>query len=70
MPGAWGSSGLLLDQNAEGRFYGPFMLAVSVAVDWPASLAGPRSHILDYPLMRAYRDVGYYPQKIQVKSLT
>jgi hypothetical protein len=34
-------------------------------LDWPASLAGPRSHILDYHLMRAYRDVGYYPQKIQ-----
>jgi len=34
-------------------------------LDWPASLAAPRSHILDYHLMRAYHDVGYYPQKIQ-----
>jgi hypothetical protein len=34
-------------------------------LDWPASLAGPRTHVLDYHLMRAYRDAGYYPQKIQ-----
>jgi hypothetical protein len=64
MPGAWSSPGLLLDQNAEGRFYGLFVLAAAVAVDWLVSLAGPRSHILDYHLMRVYRDVGYYPQKI------
>ena len=29
----WGSADLLLDQNAEGRFYGLYMLAVAVAVD-------------------------------------
>jgi hypothetical protein len=29
----WGSSGLLLDQNAEGRFYGLYMLAVALVVD-------------------------------------
>jgi hypothetical protein len=29
----WGTSGLLLDQNVEARFYGLFMLAVSLAVD-------------------------------------
>jgi hypothetical protein len=29
----WGSAGLLLDQNAEGRFYGLYMLAVAVVVD-------------------------------------
>jgi hypothetical protein len=34
-------------------------------LDWTASLAGPRTHVLDYHLMRAYHDVGYYPQKIQ-----
>jgi len=34
-------------------------------LDWTASLAGPRTHILDYHLMRAYHDAGYYPQKIQ-----
>ena len=34
-------------------------------LDWTASLAGPRTHVLDYHLMRAYRDAGYYPQKIR-----
>jgi len=29
----WGSAALLLDQNAEGRFYGLYMLAVAVVVD-------------------------------------
>jgi hypothetical protein len=34
-------------------------------LDWSASLAGPRTHVLDYHLMRAYHDTGYYPQRIQ-----
>jgi hypothetical protein len=29
----WGTSGLLLDQNAEARFYGLFLLAVAITVD-------------------------------------
>jgi hypothetical protein len=29
----WGSAGLLLDQNAEGRFYRLYMLAVALVVD-------------------------------------
>jgi hypothetical protein len=37
----WGSAGLLLDQNAEGRFYGLFMLAVAVVVDVYLRLADP-----------------------------
>jgi hypothetical protein len=44
-------------QNPRSHYY--FLL------DWPASLAGPRTHVLDYHLMRAYRDAAYYPQKIQ-----
>jgi hypothetical protein len=35
----WGSSGLLLEQNAEARFYGLFMLAVAIAVDMYLRLA-------------------------------
>ena len=29
----WGTSGVLLDQNVEARFYGLFMLAVAITVD-------------------------------------
>ncbi len=35
----WGTSGVLLDQNSEARFYGLFMLAVAVTVDVYARLA-------------------------------
>ena len=35
----WGTSGTLLDQNAEGRYYGLYMLAVALAVEMYASLA-------------------------------
>ncbi len=34
-------------------------------LDWQAALAGPRTHVLDYHLMRSYRDVGYYSQSIK-----
>jgi hypothetical protein len=34
----WGTSGLLLDQNAEGRFYGLFLLAVAMTIDVYARL--------------------------------
>jgi hypothetical protein len=34
-------------------------------LDWPSALAGSRSFVLDYHLMSAYRDVGYYPQNIR-----
>jgi uncharacterized membrane protein len=34
-------------------------------LDWPGALAGPRGFILDYHLMRAYRDNGYYANSIQ-----
>jgi hypothetical protein len=33
-------------------------------LDWPAALAGPRAYVLDYHLMQAYRDVGYYSRSI------
>jgi hypothetical protein len=39
------------------RYY--FML------DWPAALAGPRSFVLEYHLMQAYRNSGYYSNNIQ-----
>ena len=34
-------------------------------LDWPAAVAGPRPFVLDYHLMRAYRDNGYYSRNIQ-----
>ena len=39
------------------RFY--FLL------DWPVAVAGPRGFVLDYHLMHAYRDNGYYSKNIQ-----
>ena len=40
----------------ENRFY---------LLDWPTALVGPRELVLDYHLMWAYRDAGYYAQSIQ-----
>jgi hypothetical protein len=37
-------------------------------LDWPAALAGPRTSVLDYHLMRAYRDNGYYASNIQDRN--
>jgi hypothetical protein len=34
-------------------------------LDWPAALAGPPAYVLDYNLLRAYQDSGYYSPKIQ-----
>jgi hypothetical protein len=34
-------------------------------LDWPSALAGPRAFVLDYHLMSAYRDAGYYSRNIQ-----
>jgi hypothetical protein len=34
-------------------------------LDWQAALAGPREFVLDYHLMRAYQDSGYYSKNIQ-----
>jgi hypothetical protein len=34
-------------------------------LDWPSALVGPRGFVLDYHLMRAYRDNGYYSNYIQ-----
>jgi hypothetical protein len=34
----WGTSGTLLDQNAEGRFYGLYMLSVAISVEMYARL--------------------------------
>ena len=34
-------------------------------LDWPTALAGPRSFVLDYHLMGAYRKSGYYSKNIQ-----
>jgi hypothetical protein len=46
-----------LAQNPEARYY--FLL------DWPGALVGPRAFVLDYHLMEAYRDNGYYSKNIQ-----
>ncbi|MGA3228052.1 MAG: glycosyltransferase family 39 protein [Acidobacteriaceae bacterium] len=43
--------------NPQTRYY--FLL------DWPAALAGPRAFVIDYHLMRAYRDNDYYSRNIQ-----
>jgi hypothetical protein len=43
-------------QNPNDHYY--FLL------DWPGALAGPRGFILDYHLMRAYRDNGYYANNV------
>lgn len=34
-------------------------------LDWPAALVGPRAFVLDYHLMQAYRNSGYYAKNIQ-----
>jgi hypothetical protein len=34
-------------------------------LDWPAAVEGPRGFVLDYHLMEAYRDNGYYAKNIQ-----
>jgi hypothetical protein len=44
-------------QNPKAHYY--FLL------DWPAALVGPRAFVLDYHLMQAYRDSGYYSKDIQ-----
>ena len=37
-------------------------------LDWPAALAGPQAFVLDYHLMQAYRDSGYYSKNIRDSS--
>ena len=34
-------------------------------LDWPSAVEGPRGFVLDYHLMKAYRDNGYYSENIQ-----
>jgi hypothetical protein len=46
----------LMRLGAQGRYY--FLL------DWPAALVGPRSFVLNYHLMKAYRENGYYADQI------
>jgi hypothetical protein len=46
-----------LSHNPRAHYY--FLL------DWPAALAGPRAFVLDYHLMQAYRNSGYYSKDIQ-----
>ena len=46
-----------LSRDPEAHYY--FLL------DWPAAQVGPRTFVLDYHLMRAYRDNGYYSHNIQ-----
>jgi hypothetical protein len=45
-----------LAHNPEPRYY--FLL------DWPGALVGPRAFVLDYHLMQAYRNNGYYSENI------
>ena len=44
-------------RDPEARYY--FLL------DWPSALKGPNGQVLDYHLMQAYRDNGYYSKNIQ-----
>jgi hypothetical protein len=44
-------------RDPEHRYY--FLL------DWPSALTGPRAFVLDYHLMQAYRNNGYYASNIQ-----
>jgi hypothetical protein len=44
-------------RNPRSRYY--FLL------DWPSAVEGPRGLVLDYHLMKAYRDNGYYADYIQ-----
>jgi hypothetical protein len=37
-------------------------------LDWPTASEGPRTFMLDYHLMQAYRANGYYPKNIQDSS--
>ena len=48
--------------NPEARYYFP--------LDWHAALAGPRSFVLDYHLMQAYRDNGYYSRIYGIARLS
>jgi hypothetical protein len=50
-------SKLMRFSNDPARYY--FLL------DWPAAVVGPRGFVLDYHLMKAYRDNGYYAKNIQ-----
>jgi hypothetical protein len=47
-------------RDPETRYY--FLL------DWPSALRGPNGQVLDYHLMQAYRDNGYYSKNIQDSS--
>jgi hypothetical protein len=44
-------------RNPQSQYY--FLL------DWPVALVGPGAFVVDYHLMAAYRDAGYYSQNIQ-----
>jgi hypothetical protein len=44
-------------QDSKAQYY--FLL------DWPAALAGPKAFVLDYHLMKAYHDNGYFSKGIQ-----
>jgi hypothetical protein len=37
-------------------------------LDWPSAVDGPRGFVLDYHLMKAYRDNGYYTKNIQASQ--
>ena len=45
-------------RNPEAHYY--FLL------DWPAALSGPRAFVLDYHLMQAYRNNGYYSKTFRI----
>ena len=46
-----------LSRNPEAHYY--------YLLDWPTALSGPRAFVLDYHLMQAYRNNGYYSGNIQ-----
>ena len=45
-----------LSSNPEDHYY--------YLLDWPSALSGPRAFVLDYHLMQAYRNNGYYSRNI------
>ena len=45
-----------LSRNPEARYY--------YLLDWPGAVAGPRAFVVDYHLMRAYRDNNYFAKNI------
>ena len=69
---AWNSTSLRMLQSLAGwqqdfvkfmRFSQNSNVHYYFLLDWPAALVGPSEFALDYHLMQAYRNDGYYPKQ-------